>query len=635
MSTLRTNTLQTTDSLYSINIADLIPLTFIKTDLANAIDPAKGAALVGYKGRTVAQKLGEHVSVKDFGAVGDGITNDQPAIQAAIDASQNVYFPAGEYYLATKVVISRQTYISAHGASVKGLAGGNAFTGRAFEITGNDVVIDGLTGLGNQSSYFILTSGKRTTVTNCTFRGTVGHFVLAIGAGELKVLNNTFDGEGATEITTCVVLEGVTQGLVGGNSFTNVPVGWGVQVRQSSSSVSIVNNNFHQFRYTNSITATAGQTVFNFTLGSVVNFKGIQINGKPLSKDYTTTGTGPAYTVTFAVGRSAGEVITLVGYRGAENVQLNTSSFDITVSGNTINGTGDSGIVVLADRVAICGNIVKNAAYAGIAIYGDQNNISITGNIISDCSQLNDGLTSPDNPALSSVFTCGILLSGLDVSVVGNVIVNDSGTMLSGIRVNKLAGDDFSSDKQIKIGSNSFRGTFAMGRVSILNDSSGQRIQSVEISDGLITPYPEQINLDAAWTTAPTNTAYYSWSGFGGTQMTRDTTAGNRQGGVATMRTLPGEYIEANILGSGMMVNQIIKLDFWAKNSSGSSYVSLYTTLAGLPSPVTATITDTSWKQYTLLLPLTANLSSAVSLRVGGNTGAANFQHFNLSMIRV
>jgi len=58
--------------------------------------PFTGALTSGY---TVADKLSQTVSVKDFGAVGDGVTNDTVAIQAAITASNSVYFPQGLYIL--------------------------------------------------------------------------------------------------------------------------------------------------------------------------------------------------------------------------------------------------------------------------------------------------------------------------------------------------------------------------------------------------------------------------------------------------------------------------------------------------------------------------------------------------------
>jgi hypothetical protein len=54
--------------------------------------------------RTVQNKLRETVSVKDFGAVGDGVANDTAAVQAALDAAQTVFFPDGNYLVDTLYV---------------------------------------------------------------------------------------------------------------------------------------------------------------------------------------------------------------------------------------------------------------------------------------------------------------------------------------------------------------------------------------------------------------------------------------------------------------------------------------------------------------------------------------------------
>jgi hypothetical protein len=46
---------------------------------------------------TVQAKLRESVSVKDFGAVGDGVTNDTTAFQNALNAHDTIYVPDGTY----------------------------------------------------------------------------------------------------------------------------------------------------------------------------------------------------------------------------------------------------------------------------------------------------------------------------------------------------------------------------------------------------------------------------------------------------------------------------------------------------------------------------------------------------------
>lgn len=82
------------------------------TDLAASY----GAAMVGFQqsgtgavARTIASKLGDIVSVKDFGAAGDNVTDDTAAIQAAIDAvyltGGCIYFPAGHYRITSKLYL--------------------------------------------------------------------------------------------------------------------------------------------------------------------------------------------------------------------------------------------------------------------------------------------------------------------------------------------------------------------------------------------------------------------------------------------------------------------------------------------------------------------------------------------------
>jgi hypothetical protein len=89
--------------------------------VANIADLPDGADWVGFvqdgaevlpapldtnRNRSVYDKLRETVSVKDFGATGDGTTDDHAAIEAAfnhcVDNEKNLYFPAGVYNVVEK-----------------------------------------------------------------------------------------------------------------------------------------------------------------------------------------------------------------------------------------------------------------------------------------------------------------------------------------------------------------------------------------------------------------------------------------------------------------------------------------------------------------------------------------------------
>jgi len=94
----------------STNVQTAIPES--AANLASSISAPTGTSLVGYLpagtgavATTVQTELRESVSVLDFGAVGNGITNDAAAFTAAWTASnpKAVLVPAGTYLITGTV----------------------------------------------------------------------------------------------------------------------------------------------------------------------------------------------------------------------------------------------------------------------------------------------------------------------------------------------------------------------------------------------------------------------------------------------------------------------------------------------------------------------------------------------------
>jgi len=76
----------------------------------------------GAQDRTLTSRLQDFVSVKDFGAVGDGVTDDLAAFHAAMTASKNVFVPDGSYYLSATLEMQQggQRLIGVEGSASGG-----------------------------------------------------------------------------------------------------------------------------------------------------------------------------------------------------------------------------------------------------------------------------------------------------------------------------------------------------------------------------------------------------------------------------------------------------------------------------------------------------------------------------------
>lgn len=109
--------------------------------LASVMAPT-GSTLIGYRGRTVAAKLNDTVSVKDYGAVGDGVVDDTAAIQSAIDflntlGGGTLMFPSGTYKVSAPIRMRDRITFEGVGGHAGSLVAG-VHSGAIFQAVGDN-----------------------------------------------------------------------------------------------------------------------------------------------------------------------------------------------------------------------------------------------------------------------------------------------------------------------------------------------------------------------------------------------------------------------------------------------------------------------------------------------------------------
>jgi hypothetical protein len=207
--------------------------------------------------RTVDSKLQDVVSVKDFGAVGDGSIDDTAAIQNAFNwwngaSRRALRFPEGNYLCTSRINALQNMSINLVGNSLFGEGGRLVFD---FSATGNDasrfglvldlsstnrlmreLVISGLSISGNYDEYAMLldggdsnngnflygfvlerlnTSGRGVCVSGNTFECVVGKCYLAGSEGNGNDSSNTYVPVVPTLLVTQADIIGGTGGTGG------------------------------------------------------------------------------------------------------------------------------------------------------------------------------------------------------------------------------------------------------------------------------------------------------------------------------------------------------------------------------------------------------------------------------------
>lgn len=387
-------------------------LTFDSSGNVTVTDPATASGTtVTATGTTTARALQERFAevfnVKDFGATGDGVTDDSVSIQAALTAAKAsppslVLFPPGTYSVSAQLSIGSVTTLSGYGAKLflatnanvhvlRGETGATDITILGLAIDGNMANQSGSGGHGISLNGTALSS-KRLAVQDCRITNCKETGIFATSCEEVQFTNNIVTGgggEGIQVTTACqnVMMSGnhvkdtVNAGISFGGDYITI-VGNVVENCGSGGGEAITG-----YGETNDHVTIVG----NVCRAHVSSGHGIHVGGSALVISDNLVENA----------RNDGIYV--------ENTNDGLSAIDrVTINGNSVrNCTNGAGMnVVNVRKGAISGNTIDTCAQQGINLV-DCQDLAVSGNVISHCTDK------------------GIRMAGvIDSAITGNVIVS-------------------------------------------------------------------------------------------------------------------------------------------------------------------------------------------------------------------
>jgi hypothetical protein len=301
---------------------------------------------------------------------------------------------------------------------------------------------------------------------------------------------------------------------------------------------------------------------------------------------------------------------------------IDTGATDIQIIGNTLNETGDSGILLgndlagaIPNNITITGNVVYYSPDTGIG--GTGTNVVVANNIIRDCGRNNS----------SGPYASGILCGGPDSwSVTGNVISNLLGQSNTryGIYLTSPSPIDTSNHIPYLIEGNVFTNIFTQ---NIFSDLSGGNAQdNICVNQGAVMNYPIALSLNA-WTGAlPTNVAGLSSfaSAGAGITISEETSIVISGSSAKVISTTTAGGLEISLLALGQMQKQcMLEVTGYAYGSAGAGGTVALTVISssGGTHTYTTSFTGAAWSPVTLRTLIDTTTSVVIKCYAGvGNT---------------
>lgn len=410
---------RTTASVLGSYVNTVIGTAFTRTLLATASNSAFLTALgqiassfvdfiqsgTGAVTRTAQAKLRDVVSVKDFGATGDGSTNDSSAINLALATGKAVYFPEGTYKAANLTSsASDQVLFTDGNVTIQKNANGDLLT-----LSGNNVTLRGLKFAGDASSPTftgsgVVASGDNFSAIDCASYWMSGRALKATG-GHTQIIGTK---AGAVYQTTDATASGydIELGVSGTATLYHQLIG--VYTSQSTGGILMTDTGSHaivggQF---GKLAILAGTSPAGVNGGTTT---GARIIGNVTCNLSNATFTGNAFSaITFTIGV------------GTSGITLDGSN--IFSSGATVTNNGNGSNLIQLDG-AVGGQVaIKYGGTTSLAVVGYD---PATGD-----QYITNGYTRyANNRGVIFNSNANITMSGSNLGIVNNSGANQYGSV--------------------------------------------------------------------------------------------------------------------------------------------------------------------------------------------------------------
>lgn len=364
--------------------------------------------------RTVDSKLKDVVSAKDFGAVGDGVTDDTAAVQAAFAATRGcVFFPKGQYLVSSGFTLSKPTKILGEGAAsqINFTGGGTLFTlqvgsgGAAYQDAAAPYIIEAI----NLIKVETVSNPTAQCCIELQYTGSVG----IVGQNDKLILDKVYIGVAGNN---AYWKKGLYLYMMGGTYITNTSIVnsspaaeadaacYGVHIKNTTSGHNIIR----------ALAAT------NFYVNRF--YRCVYVEGS------SSSGIESVY---LSSGELLGSYGVVTSY--LEAVGLSILHFDVLLEAVTLTNTNvvrvsdcdirsQRGSVTATSLIKVVGNYL---AFVSNAIFAQRQSVGVF-DITGTYCQISNNFLAGQNAASSKAFTIGNPSASIFLN--GNSVSNVSGT---------------------------------------------------------------------------------------------------------------------------------------------------------------------------------------------------------------